>query len=172
MLRNDRIRLRAVEPEDVDYLYEAENDSSLWYVSDTLIPFSRNTLKKYAESVHDILAQGQFRFIIETLDTQLPIGMVDLFDYNQMHKRAGVGIVVTDLSKRKTGMATDALELVINYSRKVLKLHQLYCSMHKSNESSEKLFKKVGFKKVGERKDWYLSNDGWEDEIQYQLIMT
>lgn len=171
MLSNDRIKLRAVEPEDVDYLFNAENDMSLWKVSETLIPFSRNTLKQYADSIHDLKSQGQYRFIIEDMISETPVGMVDLFEYNALNQRAGVGVVITDKMKRNSGYATDALTLLLKYAVDVLKLKQLYCSMHKSNNESIKLFERLSFKKVGERKDWFHTENGWESEILYQKLL-
>ena len=47
MINDDIIRLRALEPEDLECLYQWENDMDLWEVSDTLTPFSLFTLKKY-----------------------------------------------------------------------------------------------------------------------------
>ena len=40
-LENDTIRLRALEPEDLDLLYAWENDTSLWEFGSTLVPYSR-----------------------------------------------------------------------------------------------------------------------------------
>lgn len=171
MLSNDRIKLRAVEPEDIDYLFNAENDTSLWKVSETLIPFSKNTLKQYAESVHDLKLQGQFRFMIEEVTSGVPLGMIDLFDYNALHQRAGVGVVITDKMKRKEGYATEALTLLLEYAVAVLKLKQLYCSMHESNKESIKLFEGLSFKKVGERRDWFQVENGWESELLYQKLL-
>ena len=37
-LSNDRIYLRAVEPEDMDVMYEMENDPSMWDIS-VILPF-------------------------------------------------------------------------------------------------------------------------------------
>ena len=36
-----KIFLRALEPEDLDFLYEMENDESLWEVGSTNVPYSR-----------------------------------------------------------------------------------------------------------------------------------
>ncbi|CAG5084575.1 GNAT family N-acetyltransferase [Parvicella tangerina] len=172
MLENDRIKLRGVEPEDVDYLFMAENDTSLWQVSETLIPFTRHTLQKYAESVHDLHSQGQYRFIIEHIRTGTPVGMIDLFDYNQIHRRAGVGIVVSDKEFLNKGIAKDSLLILLKYAKSVLKLNQLYCSMHASNQISLELFESVGFSRVGERKEWFKTDSGWESELLYQLLLT
>ena len=39
-LINDRIYLRAVEPEDIDVMYEMENDPSMWDISSFTVPVS------------------------------------------------------------------------------------------------------------------------------------
>ena len=53
-------RLRAPEPEDLEVLYTMENDTTLWFVSYNVAPYSRYQLKKYiSESVHDIYSDHQ-----------------------------------------------------------------------------------------------------------------
>ena len=42
-----KIFLRALEPEDLDFLYEMENDESLWEVGSTNVPYSRQMLLDY-----------------------------------------------------------------------------------------------------------------------------
>lgn len=48
-LTNERIYLRAVEPEDLDIMYEMENDPSMWDISSFTVPYSRFVLKQYIE---------------------------------------------------------------------------------------------------------------------------
>lgn len=38
------IHLRAIEPEDLDVLYNIENDTEVWNVSTTNVPYSRYIL--------------------------------------------------------------------------------------------------------------------------------
>ena len=47
LLSNDKITLRAMEPSDIDLIYKWENDTSLWTVSDTVAPYSREALMLY-----------------------------------------------------------------------------------------------------------------------------
>lgn len=172
MLTNDKIVLRAVEPSDVDYLFEVENNMGLWRVSNTLIPFSRNVLSKYANSVHDIVRQGQFRFIIETVRDKKMVGMIDLYDFDAINRRAGVGVVIQNVQDRRDGWATEALSLLLDYSIKVLHLKQLYCSIQESNRGSMALFAKLGFTQVGIRKEWYYCGGSvWEDEYLFQKVL-
>ena len=99
--------------------------------------------------------------------------MLDLFDYDAINARAGVGIVLTDLSERSKGYAYDALNSIVNYSKDTLHLNQLYCSMHASNFASIQLFEKMNFSKTGQRKSWFkVGLNNWEDEVEMQLLLS
>lgn len=64
-LSNDRIYLRAVEPEDMDVMYEMENDPSMWDISNFTVPYSRYVLRQYIEgSQCDVFADKQLRLMI------------------------------------------------------------------------------------------------------------
>lgn len=94
-MTGEKIKLRALEPEDLEFLFALENDESLWEVSHTLIPFSRFILKQYIENSNkDIYEAKQLRLIIERKSDAQTLGAVDLFDFDPYHKRAGVGIVL------------------------------------------------------------------------------
>lgn len=168
MLKSENIILRAVEPSDVDFLYHIENDASNWKVSGTNIPFSRKTLQDYADSFHDLAVQKQFRFVIS--EENVPVGLIDLFEYDPINARCGVGIIINKEEQNKK-IATTALQILIEHSRISLNLKQMHCSIHASNTKSIDLFTKLNFVQVGRRKDWYIQNNKWEDEILLQLIL-
>jgi diamine N-acetyltransferase len=169
-LKGKKNSLRALEPEDLEFLYQIENDESFWEISHTQKPFSRYMLKQYLESAHlDIYETKQLRFIIEETATKKQVGMIDLFDYNPQHKRAGVGILIHPDFQKK-GFASEALSLLINYSFSHLQLHQLYANITSDNMQSISLFKKHNFFKVGLKKDWILSKGKFKDEVLFQLI--
>ncbi len=96
MLESNGIRLRALEPEDVDLLYEWENNMEICEVSNTLTPFSRYQLKRYIESSKLTLYQTkQLRLIIEADEDGglLLSGMIDLFDFDGVPiNRGGSGV--------------------------------------------------------------------------------
>lgn len=70
MLRGEWIRLRAVEPDDVDLLFVWENDETVWQVSGTVEPFSRAQMERFvaAQCESDIVRRGDLRLIIEAPD--------------------------------------------------------------------------------------------------------
>ena len=163
--------LRSPEPEDLENLYKWENDTDIWQVSNTIVPFSRFTLKKYIETSHlDIYENQQLRFMIDTIADTKTIGTIDLFDFDPYHHRAGIGILIGESDFRGKGYADDALQVLIRYGFNVLMLHQFYCNIGAHNEQSLHLFEKNGFVMVGEKKDWLRTQDGWTSEYLLQLV--
>lgn len=165
------IRLRALEPEDLELLYTWENNDANWVYSNTVSPFSRFTLKRYIENSHkNIYETGQLRLMIDHIDDKKTIGTIDLFEFDPFHKRAGIGILIADESYRRKGLATMALTCLINYCFKTLQLHQLYCNILENNTVSIELFKKQGFVEIGRKKDWIQTDSGYLDEYMFQLL--
>jgi len=169
-LQGNRITLRALEPEDLEFLFETENNESFWEVSHTQTPFSKFLLKQYLENAHlDIFEAKQLRLIIQENLNQKAVGMIDLFDFNPQHKRAGIGILIHE-KYQKNGFASEAIELLIKYCFTHLNLHQLYANITSDNSKSIALFQKHQFKKIGVKKDWNFSNGKFKDEILFQII--
>ena len=169
-LTGKKIHLRALEPEDIDFLYTIENNESFWEVSSTQTPFSRFILEQYIVNSHqDIFEAKQLRLIIVDNITNISVGMIDLFEFNPLHKRAGIGILIIESEQHK-GFASEAIELLINYCFNQLNLHQLFANITADNIKSLELFKKLNFKKIGLKKEWIFSKGNFKDEILFQLI--
>ena len=169
-LKGTQIILRALEPEDLSFLFQIENNESFWEISHTQAPFSKFILKQYLENAHlDIYQAKQLRLIIEDKTNKHSIGMIDLFDFNPQHKRAGIGILIHP-NFQQNGFASEALSLLIKYCFTHLQLHQLYANITDDNKNSIHLFTKHQFKEIGVKKDWIVSNNIYKNEILFQLI--
>ncbi|MCG8483416.1 MAG: GNAT family N-acetyltransferase [Clostridia bacterium] len=174
MIKSENISLRAIEPHDVDKIFEWENNTEVWHLSNTLAPFSRFEIEQYVlNAAKDIYAARQLRLMIDLTANEKTetIGSVDLFDFDPLNKRAGIGILI-DQRKRKNGYASEALGLIIKYAKEILNLHQLYCNIEEDNQISLNLFLKMNFKTIGLKKDWNLRNGNWINEYTLQYILT
>lgn len=171
MMNDECVEIRALEPEDLEYLYKWENDMDLWDVSDTLTPFSHFTLKKYIDNADkDIYETKQLRMMIVRLEDNMPVGLVDLYDFDPYHMRAGIGIMIHNMENRKQGYASSAIRLMLDYCFETLGLHQVYSSIPSCNIASLKLFESLGFTQTGYRKEWLKRGDNWEDVIYFQQL--
>lgn len=179
-LIGELIHLRALEPDDLQCLYDWENDTSVWSVSGTVAPFSKFTLEEYLKQAHqDIYTTKQLRLMIDLTvsddDGELSndhhsIGCIDLFDFDPRNKRAGVGVLIANNAQRGKGYATEALHLLIDYAWNILDLHQLYSNVRVDNNNSLALFKKLGFEVTGLKNDWLYEAGKFYDEYTLQLI--
>lgn len=170
VLENKHIKLRALEPEDIDALFDIENDRTLWQVSNTLAPYSRDILKKYIAGSHkDIYEARQLRLAISPTDRDELMGLIDLFEFEPQHSRAGVGILVRKDFQSK-GIASQALKLILDYAFNHLDLHQVFAHIPSNNDHSRRLFEKVGFERSGTQKEWIRINKGFLDVDLYQFI--
>lgn len=174
-LSGKNIRLRAIEPADLDIIYEWENDPANWLISNTITPFSKHVLTRYIEHAHkDIHEARQLRLMIDLVDdSAVPketIGTVDLFDFDPVHERAGLGILIANQENRMKGFAYESLSILIQYSFETLHLHQLYCNISNDNQASLNLFKKLGFVELGIKRDWLREGSGWLDVHLLQLV--
>ncbi|WP_430812076.1 MULTISPECIES: GNAT family N-acetyltransferase [unclassified Carboxylicivirga] len=169
-MQQEEILLRALEPEDIDLLYQWENNMEIWEVSNTLTPFSRHQLKTYIEQAQlDVFQTKQLRLIIELETSHTAVGMIDLFDFDAFHQRGGLGIII-HRNYRQKGYARQALELFTTYCFNNLALRQLYANISINNTASLALFEQAGFERVGIKKQWRKTKDGFIDECLYQRL--
>ncbi|MBF9238719.1 GNAT family N-acetyltransferase [Hymenobacter sp. BT683] len=169
--RSGAVYLRALEPEDLDFLFALENDPDIWGVSDTLAPVSRHALAEYlAHATADFYVVRQLRLVVTTEISSVPVGVVDLFDYDPLHQRAGIGITIL-AAERRHGYARQALELLKTHARQVLRLHQLYATVGATNTRSLRLFRAAGFRRVGTRQQWLRTPTSWEDAVEWQCLL-
>ena len=164
------IHIRPPEPEDIDFILSVENEESNWSVSNTYIPFSRFAVEQYVLNAdHDLFSSGQLRMIIESKESKEMLGCIDLFEFDPLVRKAGVGILIQPEHQHK-GYASLALEKIIHLAFDSLGLHQLCCLVHPDNSGSIKLFESHGFEQNGVRKDWAFYDGKFHDLNFYQLI--
>ena len=164
------IRLRAMEPEDLDFLYGIENDPEIWNVGATNVPYSRYNLYEYvANTKNDIYADRQVRMLIEN-STGSVVGIVDLMSFDPRHMRAEVGIVIQN-KYRRMGYARAALQRTVTYATHTLNLHQLYAIVPAANNASLGLFENIGFERTAELKEWLVFGEKYQKACLLQFFL-
>lgn len=164
------VRLRAMEPEDLDLLYRIENDQALWAVGSTNVPYSRYALHDYmANASGDIYADHQVRLMVENAQGQV-VGIADVVNFDAKNRRAELGLVV-EKPYRRQGYAQQAVERLVDYSLGVLHLHQLYVCIAADNDASIALFRKFGFNTLATLPDWLYDGRCYHDAFLMQLIL-
>ena len=169
-LTSDVIQLRALEPEDLPLLYKWENNTQWWEDGNTLTPYSSYILREYiVNSDKSIYETKQLRLMISLASTADTVGMIDLYDFDPHHSRAGVGIMI-DPSFQQKGYAAEALRLLTEYAFNFFSVNQLYAHITTENTASIKLFEATGFVQAGVLKQWIKGKKSYKDIFVYQKI--
>lgn len=169
-LKGEHLRLRAVEPEDLDLLYTMENDPDTWDVSNFNVPYSKYALRQYIENSQcDMYADRQLRLMIVHLENEEVLGTLDITDFAPLHARGEVGISIRRGFQGK-GYATEALGLLCAYAFNFLHLKQLVAHIAVDNEASIRLFTSCGFAKCGVLKEWWRVGDSFKDVVLMQRL--
>lgn len=164
------MKLRAIEPEDLDLLYQIENNTELWQVGSTNVPYSRYTLHDYiATSSDDIYADRQVRMVVENDEGEC-VGLADLVRFDPQHLRAEVGIVILPAYRRK-GYGEAAIMKLADYAQRVVHLHQIYVVIDTSNEPALALFRKMGFETKNTLNDWLFDGRKYHDALLLQRFL-
>lgn len=170
-LKGQNIFLRALEPEDLEFVYVVENNENIWEISNTQTPYSKFLIHQYLENAYkDIYEAKQLRLAICKNQSFEPIGLIDLFDFDPKNKRAGIGIIIQNDFDRQNGFGKEAMSLLIEYAFHQLQLHQLFANIGTENVASLALFATFGFEKIGIKKDWNYTHNAFHDEVLVQLI--
>ena len=152
------ITLRKIDPSDLPYLYQWDNDASSWADSDTANPLSKQDLKDYIESTTgDIYKDGQLRLVI--MADEMTIGSVELFHLDARNSKVEVGIYIAPDFRGK-GYATEALKKVEDYVYGFLHLKLIYAFTRFRNVASARLFSKRAFEPSSVLRHWTAEGDG------------
>ena len=165
------MKLRALEPEDLELLYTIENDPAMWDVGASSVPFSRYDLREYIlRQQHDIYADRQLRMVACNADGKA-VGLVDLFNFSPPHLRAEVGYAILP-QYRGRGYALEALNHLSVYAADTLRLHQLYAVVADDNTASADLLRKAGFSRETPLRDWLRTPSGYKSCLALFKILS
>lgn len=187
--------LRAMEPDDLNAVFEAENRREALLSGECRVPYSYAFLRQYIDSAlkETFLSTGQLRLIVsrhgDTDDAlcdntdavgdapagslapaaRTDAGIVDFFNYDAFCARAEIGILLYDRA-RAQGLAPKILHTALDYARNQLNLHQIYAEILAGNAPSLRIFQEAGFEPCGTKKDWFRACGKWIDVLCFQKI--
>ena len=154
------LRLRKIEPSDLPFLYQWENDATMWADSDTHNPLSRHDLHQYIENTTgDIYRDGQLRLIIEEsqLSTKV-VGCIDLFDFDARNRKAAIGMYIAPEARGK-GVGKQAVQLLLDYAFDFLHLRMVYAIISVHNIACSHIYEQMGFRPSSPLANWTLEGD-------------
>jgi len=99
-------------------------------------------------------------------ETDKHIGNIRLFNFNEHHRRAELGIMIFDKSQWSKGYGTESLGAFTKYAFERFSLHKICADYYSPNKASARIFEKSGFKTEGIFKDHFLLDGKYVDSIR------
>lgn len=165
------VKLRALEPSDLDCLYLWENNSDAMRVSLQTVPVSRKQLWDYIESYDgNLFATGQLRLMIVEEESNTSVGTVDLYGASANHLHSEVGIFISPEHRCK-GYGLKALNLIAELASRNFALHSLHAIVAVGNTASIQLFTSAGFRTCGKLRSWVRMDSKFADAVIFQRLL-
>ena len=154
------VTLRMPKLLDLDQLLLWENNLKNSLFSDNPIFYTKEQIEEFLTSDQDIFLNLQMRFMIDSSGSA--VGCIDLFEYDMVNSRAGVGIFI-DEKFRNMGIATKALSQLKSICIKDYFISNLHANILHTNKASIQLFKRAGFNKNGVKENWIRTENSMLD---------
>jgi RimJ/RimL family protein N-acetyltransferase len=170
-LIGERIILRPLKISDAKDIFFNIQDKKI--AENTLrIPWPyrlKDAINFIKNSQKSLKKRKGFIFGIELKEKKEVVGVISLENVDFEHRHAEVGYWLGKKYRGK-GIMTEAGKLVLNFAFEKLKLHRVDAGVFSDNLISQKVLKKLGFKKEGVRRHWRLKFGRWKDDILYSIL--
>ncbi len=146
----ERIRLRAVEREDVKIFVEWLNDPEVTFGISMYLPMSMTDEEKWFEGLAN-RTPNEKPLAIEMRDGDgwKLIGNSGFFDFDSVAHCAEVGIMIGEKSVWNQGFGTETMRLLLRHGFETLNLNRVFLRVYVENPRAVRAYEKAGFKLEG-----------------------
>jgi len=171
MIYGGRIRLVAVEREDLPLFVKWINDPEVRQGLELYLPMSLAQEEKWFENMLERPQESQPLTIeVRDGDGWVKIGNMGLFDFHHRARRAEVGIMIGEKSYWNQGYGTEAIRLMLKHSFETLNLNRIMLQVYADNLRAIRCYEKAGFVHEGRMRDARYFNGVYEDVLIMSVI--
>ena len=107
---------------------------------------------------------------IVTKEENKLIGNCGFLEFDYINRNCEVGIFIGDKEYLGKGYGTEALKLLISYGINYLNIRNFMLRVFSNNERAMKSYGKIGFKKIGIRRNAIIANSKEYDMVYMDLL--
>ena len=168
-MKNDRIYLRALEPDDYLISIQWRKDDAIWsQLCGAKYYVSENYEKKWVEEA--IWDNTKIRLAICLKENDLYIGNVYITDINQITRSGNSHILIGNKDCWGKGYASEAYRLLLDYAFKERGMHRIVAHVLEDNCASIALHKKCGYTQEGVFRKAVFKNGTWQNQIVFSIL--
>mgnify|MGYP001611074480 FL=1 len=154
IIYGERIRLRAVEREDVKKFFEWVNDPDVTFGLSLYLPMSMTDEEKWFERASSREPNEKPLAIeVRAGDVWRLIGNCTFFDLDTLAHFAEIGIMIGDKSAWNHGLGTETVELLLRHGFETLNLNRIFLRVFADNPRAVRTYEKAGFTLEGTQRE-------------------
>lgn len=162
----DRIDLRTVEEEDIEFLKHGINHPEVRrYIPVFRTPYNH---ERYEDIFGDIDSSENGASLLICTDSE-PVGSIQLYPIDDSRGWANLGYWIIP-EKWGNDYATEAAALVLEYGFSELRLHRVSADPVTSNTASRQVLEQLGFTHEGTKRETAFVGGEYVDMEQYGLL--
>lgn len=172
MIYGERIRLRAIEREDIPRFVEWLNDPEVTAGLYINLPLASWDETRWFEGLSGREAAERPLAV----DARLPeggwkhIGNVGLHSQEKIHRSAEFGIFIGEKAYWNTGYGTEATRLTVKHGFETLNLNRIYLTVYETNPRAVRAYEKAGFVREGVQRQAIYRNGRYIDMILMSIL--
>lgn len=150
MLTGKRVRLRAVERDDIPRFVAWLNDPEV--IENLLINNPLSTVQEERWFEHMLtrpLDEQPLAIDVRSAEGWTHIGNCAFNEIDRTHSHGEVGIFIGDKKSWNQGYGTEAMRLLVKHGFNDLNLHRIYLMVYETNPRAMRSYEKAGFVKDG-----------------------
>lgn len=171
LFEGEKVRLRSLELTDLDAMMEHWNDFNIRHNIESAIPDSRQDREDFIKNSWKLRSEGKaYIFTIERKDTNEFLGHASIYIQRNRARSADLGIMIYSKENWDKGYGTDAMNVILDFGFNYQNLHRIELSVYPNNKRAIYMYKKLGFKEVGRRRESRFMDGKYQDEIIMDII--
>lgn len=140
-----KIYISEITRNDLPYIHWVENLEEFWNINEHPGPYTLEEITDCFFPTRVYSLHKQQRWVIWKSENKTPLGILDVFDYEESQKSIGIGILIPNKTEHGKGYGTEAIQLLIKKLTFDRNIEKIFALIDKENTSSIFLFEKSGF---------------------------
>ncbi len=159
----ERVRIRAIEREDLETLARWANDPEIWqFLGGWHFPVSRESVARWFERLDQETHARRFAVEVQGLGL---VGTTNLAEIDWKNGHAEHGLMLGEPAFRGKGFGADIVRIMTRYAFEDLRFHRLDAYIIAYNEPSLRLYTKCGWREEGRQRGWYFRQERYWDRV-------
>ena len=173
MIYGERLRLRAIEREDVKRYYEWVNDPEVTYGLSLYLPMSNLDEERWFESAtqRDPNEKPLAIEVREGKEWKL-IGNCSVFGVEWVSRTGELGIMIGDKSAWNRGYGTEVMTLLLRHCFETLNLNRAFLRVYAENARAQRAYEKAGFVEEGRMRQAVFKHGKYEDVVIMSVLRS